>query len=95
MGDIWLKAQIAQFMRTLSTLIAGGSPLVPALRTAAAAIGSRLISTSVAHAADRVKEGQSLHASLAETGLVPPLALEMIEVGEASGALDADAHQRR
>jgi type IV pilus assembly protein PilC len=87
MGDIWLKAQIAQSMRTLSTLIAGGSPLVPALRTAAAAIGSRLISTSVAHAADRVKEGQTLHASLAETGLVPPLALEMIEVGEASGAL--------
>ncbi len=87
MGDIWLKAQIAQSMRTLSTLIAGGSPLVPALRTAAAAIGSRLISTSVSHAADRVKEGKSLHASLAETGLVPPLALEMIEVGEASGAL--------
>ena len=87
MGDIWLKAQIAQSMRTLSTLIAGGSPLVPALRTAAAAIGSRLISTSVAQAADRVKEGQTLHASLAETGLVPPLALEMIEVGEASGAL--------
>jgi type IV pilus assembly protein PilC len=87
LGDIWLKAQIAQSVRTLSTLLAGGSPLVPALRTAAAAIGSRLISTSVATAADRVKEGESLHASLAETGLVPPLALEMIEVGEASGAL--------
>ncbi len=87
LGDIWLKAQIAQSVRTLSTLLAGGSPLVPALRTAAAAIGSRLISTSVASAADRVKEGESLHASLAETGLVPPLALEMIEVGEASGAL--------
>jgi type IV pilus assembly protein PilC len=87
LGDIWLKAQIAQSVRTLSTLLAGGSPLVPALRTAAAAIGSRLISTSVAKAADRVKEGESLHGSLAETGLVPPLALEMIEVGEASGAL--------
>jgi len=87
LGDIWLKAQIAQSVRTLSTLLAGGSPLVPALRTASAAIGSRLISTSVAKAADRVKEGESLHASLAETGLVPPLALEMIEVGEASGAL--------
>jgi type IV pilus assembly protein PilC len=88
-GDIWIKAQIAQFVRTLSTLLGGGTPLVPALRTSAAAIGSRLISTSVEHAAERVKEGQSLHLSLAETQLIPGLALEMIEVGEASGALTA------
>jgi type IV pilus assembly protein PilC len=88
-GDIWIKAQIAQFVRTLSTLLSGGTPLVPALRTSAAAIGSRLISTSVEHAAERVKEGQTLHVSLAETQLIPGLALEMIEVGEASGALTA------
>jgi type IV pilus assembly protein PilC len=87
MGDIWLKAQIAQSVRTLSTLLGGGSPLVPALYTAASAISNRLISTSIEQAAERVKEGRSLHASLAETGLVPGLALEMIEVGEASGAL--------
>ena len=89
LGDIWLKAQIAQFVRTLSTLLAGGSPLVSALQTAASAIGSRLIATSVGKAAERVKEGESLHAGLAETHLIPPLALEMIEVGEASGALAA------
>jgi type IV pilus assembly protein PilC len=76
-------------VRTLSTLLSGGTPLVPALRTSAAAIGSRLISTSVEHAAERVKEGQTLHVSLAETQLIPGLALEMIEVGEASGALTA------
>jgi type IV pilus assembly protein PilC len=87
MGDIWLKTQIAQFVRTLSTLLGGGSPLVPALHTAAEAIGSRLFSSSILQSADRVKEGRSLHASLAETGLMPGLALEMIEVGEASGAL--------
>jgi type IV pilus assembly protein PilC len=88
-GDVWIKAQVAQFVRTLATLLGGGTPLVPALRTSAAAISSRLIATSVAHAADRVKEGQSLHVSLAETRLIPGLALEMIEVGEASGALTA------
>jgi type IV pilus assembly protein PilC len=88
-GDIWIKAQIAQFVRTLSTLLGGGTPLVPALHTSAAAIGSRLVATSVEQAADRVKEGQSLHLSLAETHLIPELALEMIEVGEASGALPA------
>jgi type IV pilus assembly protein PilC len=87
MGDIWLKAHIAQSVRTLSTLLGGGSPLVPALHTAANAVGNRLISTSIRQAAERVKEGRALHASLAETGLVPGLALEMIEVGEASGAL--------
>jgi type IV pilus assembly protein PilC len=88
-GNIWLKAQIAQFVRTLSTLLAGGTPLVPALHTSAAAIGSRLVSTSVEEAAERVKEGESLHSSLAGTHLIPGLALEMIEVGEASGALAA------
>jgi len=89
LGEVWLKAQIAQFARTLATLLGGGTPLVPALHTSAAAIGSALISTSVEAAADRVKEGKSLHESLAETRLVPGLALEMIEVGEASGALSA------
>ncbi|HWG59210.1 MAG TPA: type II secretion system F family protein [Candidatus Acidoferrales bacterium] len=88
-GDIWLKSHIAQFVRTLSTLLSGGTPLVAGLYTASAAVGSRLVAKSIARAADRVKEGESLHASLAETRLVPPLALEMIEVGEASGALSA------
>ena len=89
LGEVWLKAQIAQFARTLATLLSGGTPLVPALHTSSAAIASALISTSVDTAADRVKEGKSLHESLAETKLVPELALEMIEVGEASGSLSA------
>lgn len=88
-GDIWLKSHVAQFVRTLATLLSGGTPLVAGLYTASAAIGSRLMAQSVAKAADRVKEGESLHASLAETRLVPAMALEMIEVGEASGALSA------
>jgi type IV pilus assembly protein PilC len=88
-GEVWVKAQVAQFMRTLSTLLAGGTPLVTGLQTAAAAIDSRLFSTSIQEAAGRVKEGKSLHESLASTELVPALALEMIEVGEASGALSA------
>ena len=88
-GDIWIKAQVSQFVRTLSTLLAGGTPLVAALNTSAAAIDSALMSKSIEDAAMRVKEGQTLHVSLAETHLVPDLALEMIEVGEASGALAA------
>jgi len=70
-------------------LLAGGTPLVSALDTSSEAIGSKLISTSVHSAAGRVREGASLHASLVETQLIPALAIEMIEVGEASGALPA------
>ncbi len=86
-GDIWLKAQVSQFVRTLSTLLAGGTPLVAALNTSADAVSSPLISKTISEAAERVREGESLHNSLGATHRMPELALEMIEVGEASGAL--------
>jgi type IV pilus assembly protein PilC len=86
-GDTWIKFQIAQFSRTLSTLLTGGTPLVQALDTAAYAITSKLVSDAVRESAKLIREGQSLHAGLAATGIFPELALEMTEVGEASGAL--------
>lgn len=86
-GDVWIKFQMAQFARILATLLRGGTPLVAGLETASNAMASRLISGSIRRATHRVSEGEALHVSLAETHLVPDLALEMIEVGEASGAL--------
>jgi type IV pilus assembly protein PilC len=86
-GEILTKFQFAQFCRTLSTLLAGGTPLVQAMETAGEAVRGRLVSGAITHGAKLVREGQSLHDGLASTGLVPELALEMIEVGEASGAL--------
>ncbi len=88
-GDTWIKFQVSQFCRTLSTLQAGGTPLVTALETSAGSISSKLISTSVSNAAQLVREGQPLHAALQSTNVMPELALEMVEVGEASGALSA------
>jgi type IV pilus assembly protein PilC len=88
-GETITKFQFAQFCRTLSTLLAGGTPLVQAMETAGGAIKSRLVSGAIASGAQLVREGQSLHSSLSSTGLVPDLALEMIEVGEASGSLSA------
>ena len=88
-GETITKFQFAQFCRTLSTLLAGGTPLVQAMETAGGAIKSRLVSAAVTQSAHLVREGQSLHSSLASTGLVPELALEMVEVGEASGSLSA------
>ncbi|HYL09856.1 MAG TPA: type II secretion system F family protein [Candidatus Acidoferrales bacterium] len=86
-GDTWIKFQMAQFSRTLSTLLAGGTPLVSALQTSSDALTSRLIRSTVTQAAQQVREGQSLHAGLAANSIIPELALDMIEVGESSGAL--------
>lgn len=86
-GDIILKFRLAQFTRTLSTLLAGGIPLVPSLEVAAGAMGSPVLRHSITAASVRVSEGQSLHAALARTGIVPGLVTEMIEVGESTGAL--------
>jgi type IV pilus assembly protein PilC len=86
-GEMFAKFQFAQFCRTLSTLLAGGTPLVQSMETAAGALRGRLMASAITQGAKLVSEGQSLHTGLASTGLVPELAIEMVEVGEASGAL--------
>ncbi len=87
LGDIWLKYQIAMFSRALATLLAGGLPLVTCLETAGGSMESRLIANAVAESRDRVREGQPLAASLENTKIFPDMAVEMIEVGESTGAL--------
>src|SRR5215467_9824131 len=88
-GGIWMKYQIAMFCRTLSTLLTGGLPLVPSLETASHSINSFKISSNVEYASRRVREGRALSFSLEETKFFPDLAIEMIEVGESTGALPA------
>jgi type IV pilus assembly protein PilC len=87
LGDTLLKFQVAQFCRTLATLLTGGTPLVSALRTAAESITSRLLQGTVGRATQMVREGESLHGALSASRVMPELALDMIEVGESSGAL--------
>jgi type IV pilus assembly protein PilC len=89
LGDIRLKHQVSAFSRMLSTLLQGGLPLVPALETAGSSMSSRRILKGVMRAGTRVREGQSLAASLEEQRIFPELAVEMIEVGESTGALPA------
>ena len=88
-GKIWVKYQVAQFARTLSTLLTGGLPLVPSLETAARSIASRKVSRAVSTSIETVREGKSLAESLAKTEVFPNLATEMIAVGEQTGALPA------
>ncbi len=89
LGDIRLKHQVASFSRMLSTLLQGGLPLVPAMETAGASMSSRRILKGVMRAGIRVREGQGLAPSLEEQKIFPELAVEMIEVGESTGALPA------
>ncbi|HJT71729.1 MAG TPA: type II secretion system F family protein [Terriglobales bacterium] len=88
-GDIWMKYHVSTFSRMLSTLLTGGMPLVPSLETAGASMSSRTILNGINRAAERVREGQSLAKSLEEQKVFPDLSVEMIEVGESTGALPA------
>ncbi|WP_263381802.1 type II secretion system F family protein [Granulicella arctica] len=86
-GNVWLKYQVGLFSRTLSTLLTGGLPLVPSLETAARSIDSKQISNAVYRSVETVREGKGLSVSLQATKVFPELAIEMIEVGESTGAL--------
>jgi type IV pilus assembly protein PilC len=87
LGNVWLKYQVGLFSRTLATLLTGGLPLVPSLETAARSIESRSIAKAVYVAVETVREGKGLSTSLQKTGVFPELSIEMIEVGESTGAL--------
>src|SRR5450755_1671230 len=87
LGDIWIKYQVAQFSRVLSTLLTGGIPLVQGLETASDSLGTPLLRRALDKASRMVREGQALSASLKTTGIFPPLSIDMIEVGESTGAL--------
>src|ERR1700686_2323171 len=89
LGDIRLKHQVASFSRMLATLLQGGLPIVPAMETAGSAMSSRRILKGAMRASIRVREGQGLAPSLEEQKIFPELAVEMIEVGESTGALPA------
>jgi type IV pilus assembly protein PilC len=89
LGDIRLKHQVATFSRMLSTLLQGGLPLVPSMETAGQSMTSKRILKGVMRASVRVREGQGLAGSLEEQGIFPDLAVEMLEVGESTGALPA------
>jgi len=86
-GPVWIKYQVGLFARTLATLLTGGLPLVPSLETAARSIDSRQISKAIFRSVETVREGKGLSVSLGATKIFPELAVEMIEVGESTGAL--------
>lgn len=86
-GGLMRMYATSQLARTLSTLLAGGLPLLNALDIAAASIGNQAMAAAVAAATPQIREGRSLTTALESTGMVENLTLEMVKVGEQTGAL--------
>jgi type IV pilus assembly protein PilC len=88
LGGLFRRFAITQFTRSLATLLGGGTPLVPSLENAAEAIGNRQVARRVRDVVPKVREGGELWHSLESTGIFTNLTIEMIKVGETSGALE-------
>jgi type IV pilus assembly protein PilC len=86
-GKMMRMYATSQLSRTLSSLLAGGLPLINAMAVAADSIGNRAMAAAVARATPLIREGKSLTVTLESTQLLDNLALEMIKVGEQTGAL--------
>jgi type IV pilus assembly protein PilC len=88
-GPILNKSAIARYARTLSTMFSAGVPLVEALESVAGACGNIVYEQAVLKIRDEVATGQRLQRAMENTGLFPNMVVQMIAVGEESGALDA------
>lgn len=88
-GPLIQKAAVAKFTRTLGTLISSGVPIIDGLTITARTAGNKVVENSVFSVIGSVKEGQSLAEPLGKQVIFPPMVVQMIEVGESSGALDA------
>jgi len=87
-GDLIKKVEVARFSRTLGTLLQSGVSILPALNLVKEIAQNRVISRSIGHVHDRLREGKAISKSLEEVEVFPPLAVHMIGVGEETGKLD-------
>lgn len=87
-GTLVIKASIAKFTRTLGTLISSGVPILDAMEIVAKTAGNLVVEEAVLYTRDRVAEGKTVAAPLMEKNLFPKMVVQMIAVGESTGALD-------
>jgi type IV pilus assembly protein PilC len=88
LGDVLLKGSVARFTRTLGTLIASGVPILSGLEITARTAGNKVISEAIISARSSIREGETVSAPLKQSGVFPPMVVQMISVGEQTGALD-------
>ncbi len=88
-GPMLRKVAVAKFTRTLSTMLGAGVPILEALQVVAKTAGNKVIEEAVFRVADAIAEGRPISEPLEETGVFPNMVVQMINVGESVGALDA------
>jgi len=88
-GDLVTKVAVARFARTLGTLITSGVPILQALKITKETIGNEVIQNAVQNVHDSIKEGETIAAPLDESKVFPAMVVNMIDVGEEMGSLDA------
>lgn len=87
-GDIFEKSAIARFARTLSTMFAAGTPLVEAMESVAGACGNIVYYDATMKMRDEIATGTQLQSAMRDTNLFPNMVVQMVAIGEESGALD-------
>jgi len=88
-GKLNHKVALSRFSRTLATLLSSGVPILEAMATVAGTVSNDIISDAILEARARVREGDKIGEPLAKSKLFPPMVVQMISIGEESGALDA------
>ena len=87
-GDLVRKSAISRFTRTLGTLIASGVPILDAMNIVAMSAGNKVVERGILYARDRISEGKNIASPLMEITVFPKMVVQMIAVGETTGALD-------
>jgi len=87
-GDLIRKAAVAKFTRTLGTLISSGVPILDGLQITASTAGNKVIENAIMHARSSISEGKDVAEPLGQSNVFPPMVVQMIAVGEATGAMD-------
>jgi type IV pilus assembly protein PilC len=88
-GPVVRKVAVARFTRTLGTMLSSGVPILDALEIVAKSAGNRTVERAILYVRARISEGKNVAGPLAETKVFPPMVVQMIGVGEATGAMDA------
>jgi len=89
LGDIIRKAAIARFSSTMSTMLAAGVPMLETLETVAVTSGNLILEEAIFKARAAISEGKTLTDPLRDTGVFPPMVIQMIQIGEQTGAIDS------
>jgi type IV pilus assembly protein PilC len=89
LGAVLRKVVVARFTRTMGTLLGSGVPILDAMEIVARTAGNTVVQDGIMYVRAKISEGKDLATPLMETGLMPPMVVQMIAVGEQTGALDA------